>query len=748
MTQWLYIGIDIICIISLIIISILTMYGMEQKINLLRFQSLLIATVLWVSLDAVWGLMEAGIIVMSGRGQLWFYAIYLGAVLIAMQRWASYLAQVMRFEFIENKIIRILILGLTMGLAAFIVAVAQSGLIYDLQGDEVIKDSWMFGVVIFLGYAYPIGEAIYALARIFMKKYRFERRRSLSIAIFAFYPLVFSLLHYATREFPFLGLGLTLAIVQVYLYVQSFEQEQYANISIIKSYNRLFLGTYYANIEENRCKIIDVIESVKFPYHAEGDYDRVMEAFVETFAVEEDKAYMKEQCARETVRKKLTQENPFYTIDYRRDFREKGYKWYRVHIILCSVTKSGEPRHVVLSIMDVDEERRKEIEYQKSLEHANQAKSDFLSHMSHDIRTPMNAIVGYATLLGQNTENPDKVRNYTEKIQASSQHLLGLINDVLDMSVIENGTITITESEFAIVELVQEIETIIRPLAENKQQKFDIHTYGVDEGIMTGDKIRIKQILLNLLSNSIKYTQQEGSIILTIRQDTNDREWLCFEVKDNGVGMSQEFMQTMFEPFSREENSSTRKIQGTGLGMAITKKLVDMIGGVIHVESSKGIGTRSVVSIPAKLQVPEQEKGEEVVVQTTKWNKKCKGKCFLVAEDYAENIEIITEILAIDGVQCRVAINGSEAVKTFTESETGLFDLILMDIQMPMMNGYEATKMIRACSHPQAKTIPIIALTADAFEEDVRKAMNAGMNAHIPKPIDLNTLRTTIARFL
>lgn len=747
MTQWLYIGIDIICIISLFAISFLTLFGMEQKNSLLRFRSLLLATIVWVSLDAVWGFMEADVITMDGKGQLWFYAFYLGAVLLAMHRWASYIAQVMNIGFIENKVIRKIIWVLTVLLVLFIIVSAQSGLIYDLHGDIVLKNPIVFLVVITLGYAYPILEAFYSLTRIFRKRYRIEKRRSISISILVFYPLVFSLLHYATREFPFLSLGLTLAIVQVYLYIQSFEQEQYANISIIKSYNRLFLGTYYANIEENTCKLITAIDSAKFPYQEDGSYDRVMESFVETFVLEDDKANMKKMCAREMLRERLTQENPFYTVDYRRDFREEGYKWYRVHIILCSETKSGEPRHVVLSIMDVDAERRKEIEYQKSLEHANQAKSDFLSHMSHDIRTPMNAIVGYAALLGQNADKVDKVKNYTQKIQASSQHLLGLINDVLDMSVIEKGNVKITESKFAIAELIQEIVDIIKPLAESKEQKFDIHSYGVDECMVTGDKTRIRQILLNLLSNSVKYTQQEGCIILTISKDIKDDNRLWFEVRDNGIGMSEEFMQTMFEPFTREDNSSTRTVQGTGLGMAITKKLVDMMEGTIQAESYQGAGTIMKVSLQVKLHMPEKVQIQQAT-QTTKWNQTFRGKCFLVAEDYAENIEIITEILAIDGAQCRVAINGSEAVKTFTESENGEFDLILMDIQMPMMNGYEATKMIRACSHPQAKTIPIIALTADAFEEDVRKAINAGMNAHIPKPIDLNTLRTTIAKFL
>lgn len=324
MTQWLYIWIDIICMISLITISFLTLYGMEQKRSLLRFRSLLLTTTIWVALDAVWGFMEADIILVSGKMLLWFYAFYLGAVLMTMQRWASYIAQVMKIEFIESKIVRYVIFGYTVVLVCFIIGVAQSGLIYDLHGDEVLKNPLMFLAVVILGYAYPSIEALYAVARIFMKKYRFEKRRSISIAIFTFYPLVFSLLHYATREFPFLSLGLTLAIVQVYLYVQSFELEQYANISIIKSYNKLFLGTYYANIEENTCKLIEAIDTARFPYQAEGSYDRVMEAFVETFAVEEDKAQMKEQCARETVRKRLTQENPFYTVDYRRDFRENG----------------------------------------------------------------------------------------------------------------------------------------------------------------------------------------------------------------------------------------------------------------------------------------------------------------------------------------------------------------------------------------------------------------------------------------
>ena len=514
-------------------------------------------------------------------------------------------------------------------------------------------------------------------------------------------------------------------------------------------------------------------------------------------------------------------------------------------------------------------------------EGANAAKSSFLSNMSHDIRTPMNAIIGFATLLARDADNPEKVRDYTKKITASGQHLLGLINDILDISKIEAGKTTLNLSDERIVDLIDGIDSIIRPQMKSKGHNFEILSKNIKHEHLVMDKLRLNQILLNLLSNAFKYTPDGGYITLTVQELPQQSKQLAkfrFIVADNGYGMSEEYLRTIFQPFTREEDSTTKKIQGTGLGMAITKNLVDLMGGTIKVTSEKGKG--STFTIDLTLQISEQGvdnsfwkdhnisrllvvDDEEVICQNvrlameetgvdveytlngpdavklverakeegqpqfdaflldwkmdemdgvetarrireivgkeipiivltsydwpevfadaedagvdaflpkpfflTSFRQKMaelmddadtedageeaeeesilRGMHILVAEDNEINAEILSELLGFVGATCDICENGEIAAETFEKSEPGKYRLILMDVQMPVMNGYEATKKIRGMSHPMAQSIPIIAMTANAFAEDIKDALDAGMNAHASKPVDMSVLEQTV----
>lgn len=519
-------------------------------------------------------------------------------------------------------------------------------------------------------------------------------------------------------------------------------------------------------------------------------------------------------------------------------------------------------------------------------EEANRAKSSFLSNMSHDIRTPMNAIVGFAALLDRDAENPDKVREYTKKITSSSQHLLGLINDILDISKIEAGKTTLNQSDESIVELIENIDSIIRPQMKAKGHNFDVYNIDLKHEYVVMDKLRVNQILLNLLSNAVKYTPEGGHITLTVQelpQHTGQLASYRFIVADNGYGMSEEYQQNLFQAFTREEDSVTNKIQGTGLGMAITKNLLDLMGGTISVKSKKGEG--STFTVDLNLPISEQEidqnfwknhgitrllavDDEEVICQNirltmegtgvdvdyvldgrsaldmvkrsgeeerpydivlldwkmpgmdgvetarrireivtgdmpilvltsydwpeieeeartagvdaflpkpfflTSFRQKVgkilnsevtaaaveeepaekrsvlQGMHILAAEDNEINSEILSEMLNMVGATCKICENGQLAVEEFKRSIPGQYQLILMDVQMPVMNGYEATKAIRALDHPLAKTIPIIAMTANAFAEDVRDALEAGMTAHVAKPVDMAVLEQKVREVL
>ena len=380
-------------------------------------------------------------------------------------------------------------------------------------------------------------------------------------------------------------------------------------------------------------------------------------------------------------------------------------------------------------------------------EEANKSKSSFLANMSHDIRTPMNAIIGMTSLIRYDAGDKGKVIEYADKIDTSSQHLLGIINDVLDMSKIEAGKTVFKYSDFSIAEFIQELDTIFHSQIYEKKQTFTITKENIQHEWVNGDRVHLMQIFSNLLSNAIKYTQEGGEIQLLAEEcESNSSVYAKYRflVSDNGMGMAADFKDTIFDTFTREENSMTNKIQGTGLGMAITKNLVDSMGGTIDVESELGQGSSFEVLIDLKI---AEERSVSPVSQTETDEQDgdiLQGMRFLCAEDNAINAEILTELLKIEGAECTICENGEEILKTFEQSVPGDYDMILMDVQMPVMNGYEATQAIRRSFHELAKTIPIIAMTANAFSEDIQHSLSVGMNAHISKPVEMTVLEKTI----
>lgn len=383
-------------------------------------------------------------------------------------------------------------------------------------------------------------------------------------------------------------------------------------------------------------------------------------------------------------------------------------------------------------------------------ENANHAKSDFLANMSHDIRTPMNAIMGMTTLIEHDAQLPDKVREYTKKIQCSSQHLLGIINDVLDMSKIESGTTIINVGEFYLPELLEQMDAAFRPQTDAKKQKFEIKIQNLEHKWLLGDSMRLLQILNNLLSNAYKYTPAGGTICIEVQemeQSSSSYAKLCFKVMDNGIGMSREFLARIYDSFTREECSVTNTIQGTGIGMSIVKSLVDLMGGSIDVESMQGKGTCFELILDFRISektVTDCSKQKEEKEETD--TSQLRGMHFLCAEDNELNAEILKELLHMEGAECVICPNGRAVVEKFEKSAPGDYDMILMDVQMPVMNGYEATKAIRRGNHPLALTIPIVAMTANAFSEDVQKSLSAGMNAHISKPMDMKKLARVVQK--
>ncbi len=611
-----------------------------------------------------------------------------------------------------------------------------------------------------------------------------------------------------------------------------------------------------------------------------------MKFYIDKFVYEEDKDMMRQVSSQEWLEQELS-EKMMYNVNYRA-FVNGEIKYFQMKVVRAG--EWNESRGVVVGFHSVDEETRNEMEKNSILENAllqanraNKAKSTFLSNMSHDIRTPMNAIVGFTTLAISHIDCKEQVEGYLKKIMTSGNHLLSLINDILDMSRIESGRIQLEDTLCSMPEILHGLHNILQADVNAKQLELHIDTVDVLDEDIYCDKLRLNQVLLNLLSNSVKYTAAGGSVSMRITEKPGAPEGYAnyeFHIKDTGIGMSEEFVSHIFEPFERERNSTISKIQGTGLGMAITKNIVDMMNGSIEVKSEQGVGTEFIVSFTFRLHsgtkkpqiIPELKgcralvvdddfnacdsvsymlqqiglraewtlSGKEAVLRTRQaltrddnyfiyiidwllpdmngievtrrirkemgenvpiiiltaydWHdieneakeagvtafcskplfiselKNCLNSIInsdktvensqknnlhsintgriLLAEDVELNQEIAATILGDAGFSVDIAENGQVAVEMLKKSDPGYYQLVLMDVQMPIMNGYEATKEIRNLENKELASIPILAMTANAFEEDKQEALNSGMDGHIAKPIDVRVLFDVLEKIL
>lgn len=444
-------------------------------------------------------------------------------------------------------------------------------------------------------------------------------------------------------------------------------------------------------------------------------------------------------------------------------FSENTYQWMhpkkKLTYMRCGGTATTlmDGTHVLSGYhADVTEIIRKEERLRAELEvaygkakAASKAKSSFLLNMSHDIRTPMNAIIGYTNLLEKNLGHTDVevCKDYLDKIKYASDFLLSLINNVLEMSKIESGKVTLDLAPCSTSAVSHEIEHIYADLMQKKQIKFSQEA-AIRTPYVYGDKLKLNEIFLNLISNAYKYTPAGGSVHASLLELPCDRPgWIFLQTKisDTGIGISADYLPKIFEEFTRERNSTDAKIQGTGLGMPIVKKLVELMDGTITVESEQGKGSTFVVTIPHKIAAPPQEYAvPKVEVQL----EKLAGKRILLAEDNEINAEIATMILSDVGIKVDVASDGVECLDMLQRAESGYYNLILMDIQMPNMDGYQAARSIRNLTDSAKRSIPIIAMTANAFEEDRKNAMAVGMNEHLAKPIDVKKLLEMLTQYL
>ena len=450
-----------------------------------------------------------------------------------------------------------------------------------------------------------------------------------------------------------------------------------------------------------------------------------------------------------TLKKRLEKEESIAV-----DYLATDNNWHLARFIVQSRAEDGTARQVLLVIRVISEEKRREkylIDAVEEANRANEAKSEFLSRMSHDIRTPMNAIMGFTRVARNHLHEPDKILDCLDKINLSGSNLQQLINDVLDISRIESGEFRIDSEPVKLSELCKLYEQNIRGTAEDKNQKFICNRHDIIYDTVLSDRLRIGQIYMNLLSNAVKYTPEGGTVELEVYEEPfPDKDKICLGsiVRDNGIGMSEKFMKEMYSQFSRAIDTRVNKVQGSGLGLAIVKKIVDQMNGTIEATSRLHEGTTFRVTLDVPF-IREQEVSETTAeIPFFKLRPSRIIKTLLIAEDNDLNYEILEEQLEMYGIHCVRAVNGKECVQLFEIDPSGTYDAILMDMQMPVMNGLDATRAIRRLPSPESKQIPIIALTANAYLEDVQKCKEAGMNDHMSKPVQIEQIIRTVERWM
>lgn len=529
------------------------------------------------------------------------------------------------------------------------------------------------------------------------------------------------------------------------------EEEKVYQLEIINALSIDYTNVFMVNLMTNRIRIVrmnDVAGAFYSDELGEQYYDDALEFYIDVSVYADDRDMMRMAFSRDNILRQLIKRETFY-VNFRSNINNK-LQYMKLKVVRIGDIK--ETGNFLLAFMNVDDEIEHEMKQKKLLqdtlsmaESASHAKTMFLSNMSHDIRTPMNAIIGFTTLALNHISEQAMVKTYLDKIKSSSNHLLSLINDVLDMSRIESGKMKINKTVSTVEKIVGDVDTVMQSQIQMKHLEYSLIKRGNLTRPVMMDGLRLNQILINIVGNAVKYTPEYGKVQFMITEMpsiSDNTSSYQFRIKDNGIGMSKKFLEKIFTPFERDENKAIAKIQGTGLGLAITKSLVDIMEGSIFVKSEEGKGSEFLVCFDL-----ENAKEGELSVEEKKENvyessviDSFKDVRILLVEDNELNREIATELLKSVGFILDEAENGSQAVQMVNDSPAGYYKVILMDVMMPVMNGYESTKKIRSLEDKAKANVPIIAMTANAFEEDKNQAIECGMDKFVSKPFDINDL--------
>lgn len=530
-------------------------------------------------------------------------------------------------------------------------------------------------------------------------------------------------------------------------------QKQLRHLEIIEGLSIDYESIFYVDLDKNTIQPYRVSSRLKKQFgekYSFKEFNGFDKEYISTWVYEEDKEILSKVTNPEYIREKLADEKSFYVYYQVID----GENIEHLQLRVVDVGKDDHISQIILGYRSIDKEVRHEMEQKEllkiALEQAKSAiavKNTFLSNMSHDIRTPMNAIIGFAALAKHSIDDQEKLTQCLNQIESSGTHLMNLLHDILEISRIESGTVSVEHEACSLRDILESVERKVLPWAKEKEISVTFDYSDIRHDGIYSDPQKLSQILLRLASNAVKYTENHGNISIIITEQTSLEDYAIFQfvVEDNGIGIDEHFLSHIYEPFERQKNTTLSKIQGTGLGLTITKNLVEMMGGTIQISSSLGKGSRFLVTLSLSIQHKQEPPQPDSDYSSFTYSP---PKRILLVEDNQLNLEIEVELLQDAGFLLDTAEDGSIAVDKVKQAVPGYYDVILMDIQMPVMDGYQATRIIRSLSNPAQSKIPIIALSANVFDEDRKKSMESGMNLHLAKPIDLLKLLKAIHQMI
>ena len=750
MAPVIHIELDALCLILLWTIAMQSRRSVNQQKDRTLFRTTAYGIIILLALDILWVLIEGRQFPGAVTLNLIVNALYLGGGVVIGCLWYLYVLDSLGYRVTPKIQVIVMLPGIFFMLLNLISI--RTGWIFTVSPENVYSHGPLFWLQSIGAYGMIVISFVHILIHLIRKDARVPRKDIHKLLKFYLIPVIGSIVSLFQTGMPGTWTCGAVSIVLIYLR----DQNQEILSGMITAMAADYRSIYHANLDKDECLCVRASGRTQDARKWEGRSFSFREGFTEYadhYVCEADKEAFLRFIDPDNIRAELASEK---MISLRYLTVKDGVEQYEMLRIAGVRTIDERDDNIVHAIgagfSNVDRETRESLEQNRALaealtraEEANAAKTAFLSSMSHEIRTPLNAIIGLDNIALQDPNISDHTREELDKIGSSARHLLSLINDILDMSRIESGRMVLKDEEFSFREMIRQINVIIHGQCEDKGLDFVCEQVEPLDEYFTGDDLRLKQIIINILGNAVKFTDAPGTVTFTVaQQDSPDeRVIMGFTVKDTGIGMDPAFLPKLFDPFAQEDATTTNRYGGSGLGMAITKNMVDLMGGQIDVESEKGRGTTFTVHIPLKKarHVAGAPEVETPVLALA-------GLHMLIAEDMELNAEILTDLLDMEDITSEWAENGRRAVEMFEASAPGHFSAVLMDMRMPVMDGLAATRAIRALDRPDAATIPIIALTANAFEEDVRQCLQAGMNAHLSKPVEMEQLKAALGRML